>query len=200
MRVHVSVCTLTCIGTRVTQDHDCVYDNEGLYVTLTGGAWVQEQNYCTGSSSHKSILSFPSHWNQRTVRLSTSILESFDLRVDNRTVLWFQREECRVETCTGRAGALGVPGHWPVGAFLCRGWYLFLRERSTSSAKFVYYESMKRKLKRKPIYECRWNGRLQTKRFTRLSHTGLVVELEHVKIKTRLTNEKFASVKGECEI
>jgi hypothetical protein len=32
------------------------------------------------------------------------------------------------------------------------------------------------------------------------THTGLVVELEHLKIKTRLTNEKFASVKGECEI
>jgi hypothetical protein len=26
------------------------------------------------------------------------------------------------------------------------------------------------------------------------------VELEDLKIKTRLTNEKFASVKGECEI
>ena len=65
---------------------------------------------------------------------------------------------------------------------------------------FVYYESMKRKLKIKPIYECRCNGRLQTKRFshlvTCLSHTGLVVELEHLKIKTRLTNEKFPSVKG----
>jgi hypothetical protein len=59
---------------------------------------------------------------------------------------------------------------------------------------------MKRKRKIKPIYECRCNGRLQTKRFTRLSHTGLVVELEHLKIKTRLTNEKFASVKGDCEI
>ena len=51
-----------------------------------------------------------------------------------------------------------------------------------------------------PIYECRCNGRLQTKRFTRLGHTGLVVELEDLKIKTRLTNEKFASVKGEYEI
>jgi hypothetical protein len=50
---------------------------------------------------------------------------------------------------------------------------------------------MKRKIKIKPIYECRCNGRLQTKRFTRLSHTGLVVELEHLKIKTRLTNEKL---------
>jgi hypothetical protein len=28
----------------------------------------------------------------------------------------------------------------------------------------------------------------------------LVVELEDLKIKTRLTNEKFTSVKGECEI
>ena len=65
---------------------------------------------------------------------------------------------------------------------------------------YVYYESMKRKLKIKPIYEGRCNGRLQTKRFTRLAHTVLVVELEHLKIKTRLTNEKFASVKGECEI
>ncbi len=64
----------------------------------------------------------------------------------------------------------------------------------------VYYESIKRQLKIKPIYECRCDGRLQTKRFTLLSYTGLVVELEHLKIKTRLTNEKFASVKGECEI
>ena len=68
------------------------------------------------------------------------------------------------------------------------------------SRVFVYYESMKRKIKIKSIYECRCNGRLQTKRFTHLTHTGLVVELEHLKIKTRLTNEKFASVKGECEI
>ncbi len=36
-----------------------------------------------------------------------------------------------------------------------------------------------------------------------VSHTlgrSTVVELEHLKIKTRLTNEKFASVKGEREI
>ncbi len=65
---------------------------------------------------------------------------------------------------------------------------------------YIYiYESMKRKLL-KPIYECRCNARPQTKRFTRLAHTGSVVELEHLKIKTRLTNEKFASVKGEFEI
>jgi hypothetical protein len=34
------------------------------------------------------------------------------------------------------------------------------------SPLFVFYESMKRKLKIKPIYECRCDGRLQTKRFT----------------------------------
>jgi hypothetical protein len=66
----------------------------------------------------------------------------------------------------------------------------------------VYYESMKRELKIRPIYECRCDERLKTKtkEFTRLAYTGLVVELEHLKIKSRLTNEKFASVKGECEI
>ncbi len=75
-----------------------------------------------------------------------------------------------------------------------------LRNNFFSVREVVYYESMKRKLKIKPIYECRCDGRLQTKRFTCLSYTGLVVELEHLKIKTRLTNEKFTSVKGECEI
>ena len=67
---------------------------------------------------------------------------------------------------------------------------------------FIMNESIKRQVKIKPIYECRCDERLQTKtkRFTPLSYTGLVVELEHLKIKTRLTNEKFASVKGECEI
>jgi hypothetical protein len=32
---------------------------------------------------------------------------------------------------------------------------------------------------------------------TRLSYTGLSVELEHLKIETRLTIEKFASAMGE---
>jgi hypothetical protein len=74
-----------------------------------------------------------------------------------------------------------------------------LRLIRMSVGTVVYYESMERKLL-KPTYECRCNERLQTKRVTSLTHTGSVVELEHLKIKTRLTNEKFASVKGECEI
>ena len=35
---------------------------------------------------------------------------------------------------------------------------------------------------------------------TRLAYTGFVVELEHLKIKTRLIDEKFASVMGECDL
>ena len=61
----------------------------------------------------------------------------------------------------------------------------------------VYYKSIKRELKIRPMYECRCDERLQTKtrEFTRLSNTGLVVELEHLKIETRLINATF----GECD-
>ena len=47
--------------------------------------------------------------------------------------------------------------------------------------------------------ECRCDERLQTKaeESTHLEYTGLTVELEHLKIETRLTIDKFASVMGE---
>ncbi len=68
----------------------------------------------------------------------------------------------------------------------------------------VYYESIKRDLKRRLIYEYRCYERLKletaTEESTHLTDTGLVVELEHLKIKTRLIDEKFVSVMGECEI
>jgi hypothetical protein len=66
---------------------------------------------------------------------------------------------------------------------------------------FVYDESIKRGLKRRLIYEYRCDERLKTKNeeSTRLSDTGLVLELEHLKTKIRLKDEKFASVMGECE-
>jgi hypothetical protein len=65
----------------------------------------------------------------------------------------------------------------------------------------VYYESIKRELKRRLIYEYRCDERPKTKNeeSTRLTDTGLVVELEHIKTKSRLIDEKFASVRGECE-
>ena len=37
----------------------------------------------------------------------------------------------------------------------------------------------------------------KTKEFTRLTHTGLVVELEQLEIETRLIDEKFANAMGE---
>ncbi len=58
---------------------------------------------------------------------------------------------------------------------------------------------MKRELKTRPIYDCRCDERLKTKaeESTRLGYTGLLEELEHLKIKTRFIDEMFASVMGE---
>ena len=66
-------------------------------------------------------------------------------------------------------------------------------------ALVVYYESIKRELKTKPIYEFRCDERLKTKveESTRLACTLLCVELEHLKIETRLIDEMFASEMGE---
>jgi len=66
----------------------------------------------------------------------------------------------------------------------------------------VYYESIKRELKIRPTYECRCDERLKTEaeESTRLTYTGLHGGLEHLKIETRLKDERFASVMGECVI
>jgi hypothetical protein len=54
----------------------------------------------------------------------------------------------------------------------------------------------KTRIKTRPIYECRCDERLKTKaeESTRLAYTGLLVELEHLKIKTTFIVEMFASV------
>jgi hypothetical protein len=66
---------------------------------------------------------------------------------------------------------------------------------------FIYYESTKRTLKTKYICGCRCYERLQpnTKEFTCLSYTEMVLELEHLKIETRLITEMFANVMGELD-
>ena len=68
-----------------------------------------------------------------------------------------------------------------------------------AGTSLVCYESIKRELKRRPIYECRCDERLKTKAegSTRLSYTGFHGGLEHLKIETRLIDEMFASVMGE---
>ncbi len=58
---------------------------------------------------------------------------------------------------------------------------------------------IKRELKTRPIYECRYDERLKTKteESTLLVYTGFLVELEHLKIETTLIDEILASVMGE---
>ncbi len=68
-------------------------------------------------------------------------------------------------------------------------------ERHLPRSPRVYYESTKREPKIRGINKCRCDERLQskTKEFTRLPYTGLVLELEHLKIETRLISVMFAS-------
>ena len=70
---------------------------------------------------------------------------------------------------------------------------LYLCVGEMKNYKFVYYESITRGLKRGLIYEYRRDERLKTKNeeSTLLVDTGLVVELEHLKIKTRLIDDLF---------
>jgi hypothetical protein len=66
----------------------------------------------------------------------------------------------------------------------------------------VYYEKIKRELNRILIYECRCDERLKAKSegSARLGYTGLSGGLEHLKTETRLIDERFESVMGECVI
>jgi hypothetical protein len=64
------------------------------------------------------------------------------------------------------------------------------------------HSNLKRNLNRRFIYECRWDERLKDKDegSTCLTYTGFCGGLEHLKIETRLINESFPSVMGECVI
>ncbi len=66
-------------------------------------------------------------------------------------------------------------------------------------ARFII-KSMKRELKTRPIYDCRCDERLEPKddESTCLTYTGFLEE--YLMIETRLIDEKFASVMGECVI
>ncbi len=61
---------------------------------------------------------------------------------------------------------------------------------------------IQRELNRRPIYDCRCDEILKVKAegSIRLGNTGLLGGLEHLKIATRLINERFTSVMGECVI
>jgi hypothetical protein len=83
--------------------------------------------------------------------------------------------------------------------YVCIPIYIQICECKCGRQVFVYHESIKRELKIRCICECRCDERLQTKtkKFTRLTYTGLVVELEHLKIETTFIDEKFANAMGE---
>jgi hypothetical protein len=71
----------------------------------------------------------------------------------------------------------------------------------TSTSPFII-KSIKRDLKTRPIYDCRYDERLKPEddESTCLTYTGFLGDLEYLKIETRLIDEKFASVMGECVI
>jgi hypothetical protein len=79
--------------------------------------------------------------------------------------------------------------------------YLFSSEKAIERRNlfFCLLWIDKAKVKIKPISENRYEERLKTKpeESTCLTYTVLLGELEHLKIKTRLLGEKFASVMGE---
>jgi hypothetical protein len=61
---------------------------------------------------------------------------------------------------------------------------------------------IKREINRRPIYEYRCDERLKAKTegSTHLTYTGLRGGLEHLKMETRLIDERFTSVMGECVV
>ena len=67
---------------------------------------------------------------------------------------------------------------------------------------FYYEQQIKRDLKRTHISGCRYNERLKTKTDGSkcLGYTGLLGDLKHLTIETRLIVESFEYVMGECVI
>ncbi len=69
--------------------------------------------------------------------------------------------------------------------------------------RFVYYECTNRDLKIRPIYECRSDESLKTKskELKRLTYTGFLEGLEHLKIETdeNVTKTRFKE-KGEDHV
>ena len=106
--------------------------------------------------------------------------------------------DCMLCTCVSEEGGDGEGESSEAPSLLsCTLFYVSLADF------FVSYESIKRELKTRPIYECRYDERLKPclkgEESARLAYTGLVLELEHLKIETRLISERFANAMGECE-
>jgi hypothetical protein len=81
---------------------------------------------------------------------------------------------------------------WSIGTGRVRTCKIYL------GCQILYNESIKRELKTRPINECRCDERLKTKaeESTRLTYTGLLGELEHLKVKTRLIRREVCECDG----
>jgi hypothetical protein len=66
-----------------------------------------------------------------------------------------------------------------------------------SISKKKYYFFLKKT--RAPYVHYKWTCSVNSLHYYTCTTESLVVELEHLKTKTRLKDEKFPSVKGECE-
>ncbi len=73
-----------------------------------------------------------------------------------------------------------------------------MEEREQGKVCLLSSETIKRELNERLTYECRCDERLKDERSTRLPYTVFHGGQEHLKIKKRLIDEKFASVMGEC--
>ncbi len=82
-----------------------------------------------------------------------------------------------------------IETHWKPGMVTVPDRVYLIGKDSTSelSSELVYYEVIKRELKRRPICECRCDERLNAtaEGSTLLAYSGLRGGLEHLKIKTR---------------
>jgi hypothetical protein len=81
-------------------------------------------------------------------------------------------------------------------------WFIMNQERERMRVFLFIIKSIKREVKTRPMYGCRCDERLKPEgeESTFLGYPGFLGELEHLKIETRLIDEKFASVVGECLI
>jgi hypothetical protein len=137
------------------------------------------------TTSHPTIIAFRQPDRNKTEKTDHFLLQNWCNLPDHRSTTVSQHTSFDV-THRDRGG---------IGTHIIRGSGLSLcQDRGV-----VYYESIKRDLKTRPIYECRCDERLITtvEESTLLTYTGLLGELEHLKIKTRLIDEMCPSVMGE---
>ena len=182
---------LLFIKTEKTRVRERKWDGVG-YEGQRDETWGSQGPSHTGLSKYATLLSDK----RRGLFISTRTPpESADIHPDTPTTPRHPPGHPRnVGSGTGH-GQIVRPVYWR----LCKKiWTKILKQRTG----LLIDKSIKRKLNRRLIYECRCDERLEAKSevSTRLTYTGWFGGLEHLKIETRLIDERFVSVMGECVI